>query len=656
MNNSLNPDLRSNCAPVSAHAARLARRRNRWGTILALLTCLSAATPGTAANPETVIPAAGTGTSTNPYDNSHSPLGVGLIWITEWESMLPFINVFKKARPWSSNQGALDLDDNGWVRSLAAGQTASTAVLSPNTPTQQALPHKFPSGDYVLTYEGDGTLSILGSAVTEIVNLGPRRFRVHLDFASASAGFSLRLDSTAPGNYLKNIKIHLPGGVCNHDAFAHADTAAACPSGTSFEPYEAVNDEFVFYAPFLNNMKYFKAIRYLQALSVNGATLSEASELKTIDAATYWNQMPAEVMVMLSNRLNADVWLNLPHRASDAFVNHFASILQQQLNANLKVYVEFSNEVWNGAFPYSMHAHDLAATGCPRYADLTDCDQDSTPNNGVLCEGWPWPTQNAHCMTARNRYFSDRTVEVGQIFIDVFGGGERVVRVMGGWTQNNYNEALLTHNNNYQRVDAVAIGSYFGGYIPSNLNNAQIIQSWIDQGGQAHAMDLLFQEILQGGALRPYYLPGGQYYDPARPAWQIPPANGAVNALVDSFAGMVASVGQYGLELVSYEGGPHLDVTVNGNSTGVRDLVLAAHHDPRMGQAYQAYLQGWRNSGGGILMLYTSHSSSSGFGLLEYEQQPHAQQPKFLTVQQFIADNACWWAGCAPELFRDGFE
>ena len=55
-------------------------------------------------------------------------------------------------------------------------------------------------------------------------------------------------------------------------------------------------------------------------------------------------------------------------------------------------------------------------------------------------------------------------------------------------------------------------------------------------------------------------------------------------------------------------------------------------------------------------MLYASHSSSSGFGLLEYEQQPHAQQPKFLTVQQFIAANACWWAGCAPELFGDGFE
>ena len=169
-------------------------------------------------------------------------------------------------------------------------------------------------------------------------------------------------------------------------------------------------------------------------------------------------------------------------------------------------------------------------------------------------------------------------------------------------------------------------------------------------------MDLLFQEILQGGALRPYYLPGGQYYDPARPSWQIPPANGAVNALIDSFAGMVAAVGQYGLTLVSYEGGPHLDVTVNANSSGVRDLVLAAHHDPRMGQVYQAYLEGWRDSGAGILMLYTSHSSSSGFGLLEYELQPHAQQPKFQVVQQFIADNACWWAGCAPELFQDGFE
>jgi hypothetical protein len=57
-----------------------------------------------------------------------------------------------------------------------------------------------------------------------------------------------------------------------------------------------------------------------------------------------------------------------------------------------------------------------------------------------------------------------------------------------------------------------------------------------------------------------------------------------------------------------------------------------------------------------MLVLYVSHRSSSGFGLLDYELQPHGEQPRFAAVEQFIANNPCWRAGCPIELFTDGFE
>lgn len=75
-----------------------------------------------------------------------------------------------------------------------------------------------------------------------------------------------------------------------------------------------------------------------------------------------------------------------------------------------------------------------------------------------------------------------------------------------------------------------------------------------------------------------------------------------------------------------------------------------------MATAFTRYLEGWREIGGEMLVLYVSHSSSSGFGLLDYELQPHGEQPRFAAVEQFIASNPCWWAGCPIELFTDGFE
>lgn len=594
------------------------------------------------------------GSGTGAPSNANGSVGMNLIWVTDWESMMPFIDTFKKARPWTANSGTLDLDERGWVRSLLPGQTATAAVMTPNPSGQQTLANKFPSGQYALTYVGTGAISLVGNAVTEVLAPHPGRVLVSLDFSQPDAGFSIRIDTTDPNDYVRDIRLYMPGGVCNHDPFHHASSPDDCAPG-AYEENEYVADEFLFYAPFLDNLKHYRVIRYLQRLGVNGSSVTTASEWRRLDAATWWGQLPIEVVAQLANRLNADVWLNIPQRADDDLVLHWATIMQANLNPALTVYTELSNEVWNSAFPYATHAQWFAAQGCARYMDLTGCDLDATPGNGVLCEGYPWPNQVADCTTARNRYFSDRTVEVGAIFASMVGS-ERLVRVMGGWNQPNYNRSLLEHNDNFNGVDAIAFPTYFGGYIPSNLNNAEILQQWLDEGGQALALERVFQELLEGNVLRPYYLPGGAFYDPARPGWQLPPVNGSIPAMLEQTAGNVALAREFGLSPVSYEGGHHLDVTVNANSTSIRELMLAAGRDPRMATAFTRYLEGWREIGGEMLVLYVSHSSSSGFGLLDYELQAHGEQPRFAAVEQFIANNPCWWAGCPIELFTDGFE
>jgi hypothetical protein len=57
-----------------------------------------------------------------------------------------------------------------------------------------------------------------------------------------------------------------------------------------------------------------------------------------------------ETLAELGNRANRDIWVCLWPMATDATLTHFFTRLFAALNPGLRVYVEFSNEWWNGAF------------------------------------------------------------------------------------------------------------------------------------------------------------------------------------------------------------------------------------------------------------------------------------------------------------------
>ena len=101
--------------------------------------------------------------------NAESALGTNLTNISDWSREWCFVDAFKASRAGISgsvdgtwNDGrALDLDEDGWVRSLLEGQIARTLLLS------DPAGH-YPAGRYIVLYEGEGTIEV-GMAVEVLV-------------------------------------------------------------------------------------------------------------------------------------------------------------------------------------------------------------------------------------------------------------------------------------------------------------------------------------------------------------------------------------------------------------------------------------------------------------------------------------------------------
>jgi len=73
-----------------------------------------------------------------------------------------------------------------------------------------------------------------------------------------------------------------------------------------------------------------------------------------------WRGFPYEVVVALVNKTKSNVWVNIPHNASVDYVSDTAKYFTENLNEESKVFLELSNEVWNGGFASQKYFIGLA--------------------------------------------------------------------------------------------------------------------------------------------------------------------------------------------------------------------------------------------------------------------------------------------------------
>lgn len=481
-----------------------------------------------------------------------SRLGMNLSGLVDWNTEHPFVDVFRLSRRWiSQKEGApwghgpeLSRDVRGWVTTLEPGCRAETPVLTGGGA---------PKGVYTCLYDGEGDIGF--NQNSRVVQQSPGRVLVEIDGTRDGTFLSLR--RTNPTNYVRNIRLFMPG-------FAEAPPAGG------------------FHPAFLERWAAFNTFRFMDWQDTNNSEQRDWAGRPKPDDCNYTEKgAPVEVMVRLCNELKINPWFCLPHQATDDYVRQFATLVKRDLDPGLRVYVEYSNEVWNGMFGQHRYAQERA-----RDLSLGPAER-------------PWEGA-AH-------FYARRATEIFRIWESAFGGRQRLVRVIawqaaGGayWSDN----MVLGFEDTAAQCDALAIAPYISMNIgPATKPPAATVARWsVDQ-----VLDYVETNSL-----------------PECLGW---------------IATQKKVADKYRLKLLCYEAGQHL-VGVGGgeNNEALTRVFHDANRHARMGRVYTRYLEGWREAGGDLCCLFSSTSRWSkwgSWGLIERADQDVADIPKAAAVMRW---------------------
>jgi len=502
-------------------------------------------------------------------------LGTNLSRIADWSTQLPFIDGFKSSRrwltqclgsepgckhPWDTEEfDQLDLDANGWVKSLPTA-TDSAPHKTPRKTIYTRVATllynnviQYPGGKYLVLYEGEGKLEYKWDAKQDMRLSRPGRDVIQV--TPSAQGIYLILTATDPnhtGNYLRNIRV-IP------------------------EQNEKDYQKVVFNPKFIEKIRPFKALRFMDWMATNYSPAGNWRDRPRPETLSYRDGVPVEVMVQLANRLQVNPWFNLPHAAADEYIEQFARLVHKTLDPKLKIYLEYSNEVWNRQFPQFAWVRDHGAV----------------PNQTT-------PFQS----------YGIRTAQICDRWKAVFGDQpQRVQCIMATQTANPWVAEQILNCPDWQQapcfrhgIDALAITGYFSGDL-GKLRSQTTLHDWLTQDNPY----LMAIQQLENGK----YLGGKDN----------------LNDTIRTFQDYSAIAQKYNLKLVVYEGGSHVVGSQGVEQDGrLTDFFHELHRQPQFYGLYEQLLQGWYDQRGRrtLFMNFTDVGRPSkwgSWGVLEHLEQ-----------------------------------
>jgi hypothetical protein len=578
---------------------------------------------------------------------ARSGMGINLDAVAYWQSDWPFIDELKRAGGWSTRcdpwatpttckdfaagtssndtleHAKVPWDENGYAMRLPAATDTTVKFRMLSALLFQGNGGSHPAGRYVVLYDGDGTMRYSGAGTKVEAESKPGRDVVEVTNAP---GLGMRLDITRinEANHLRNIRVIGPGGVCADAPKAWVTDASRCASG-AYKSLEELSATQTFHPAFVGDLNGFRTLRFMKWSSANTAKITSWAQRPQVGDAL-WNTeegVPYEAMFELARATGADPWISLPLQIDDDFARQLGQLAKRSLAPGAKLYFEYGNEPWNQAPPYS--------------------------EAGVMFEAKAkakWPGATMPMWQQRLNWYAYRSVQLCRIVKAEFGAeASRVKCVANSQAANSdVSRTLLAcdlakaelGNTCGRQLDALAIAPYFGYYL-SDGQFAATVDAWANEADGG--MDKIFREITGRDAA------GNVVTPPLAVAGGWTPKDGSLPETRRWIASSKAVADTYGIPLVGYEAGQHLQ-TYRGGKTEA--MFRAANRHPRMGAAMKQLAEDWKAAGGQLFVpfSYTQRAVLGGaWGMKEHQRDDAA--PKWQAIRA-LRDAACEWAGCTP--------
>jgi hypothetical protein len=383
----------------------------------------------------------------------------------------------------------------------------------------------YAGGTYHAEWDGTGVVTFGNDAVvTSTGTTADGRTFAKLQVTPTDNGIYMRIEETNPADPVRDFNVWMP------DYNGQSFVGQRWQQGSEFSPFHPL---------FLERLASFGALRFMGMQETNTSDIitwaqrRDANDIRQgsgpegTPSEPVVNGMSLEYMVELANRLDADPWFNMPYQADDTFVRNFATYVSQNLEPGRTVYVEWANEVWNFGWGFE------ASQWVSQQAQAAGLD----PDYGQ----WIVAGQEAK-----------RDLEIwSEVFADQ--SALRLVRVAAGWAAVDWVTNQIAENMD-GTFDAIAIAPYV---TPTDEQRAGYTAST--------TVDDVITDTRANIATS---LQWTANHEQLAQDWS-------------------ARLGRP-IELLAYEGGPHLD----GRNEPYQNSFYAATNDPRMGDIYRDYLRG----------------------------------------------------------------
>ena len=382
---------------------------------------------------------------------------------------------------------------------------------------------RLPLTQFAFLYDGNGTIQIQGDVT----------------ITNSVAG---RIEFTCTGTDNIYLVINQSDAVPNH-ARNFRLVSIADESTYQTQPWKQT---------FLDRLNPFSTIRVMDWNQTNGCVVWDWNQRTpmTYNCQNEKSGVAYEHIIDLCNSQDKDLWVCVPHMADTNYIVQMATLFKDNLNSNLTIYLEYSNEVWNPTFEQFFWVKD----------DFTWLDH-SFPHNDLY--------DNSQSIYYNTGLLAKRTFD---LWYQTFGAdSSRVKRVLAAQGGNVWvaQEMISAVGNGY---DYIAPDWYFGASEQTNFSASVDAQEVID----SCRVDF-FQNRWQDNL---------DHYTLAQ---------------------------QEGKGVVCYEGGQHTTANGDNNFSGLQAF-YDAQVDPAMYDLYDDIIDTLRYRGAELLMAYTLGGENGIYG------------------------------------------